>query len=347
MAFSTSSILTPQPTRQDFANAFGNNQRLIRFFEQLTNDVRQTLPDAIVSVQDVSAAPFVVQAASTLVPNAFVLQHGEGLTLTTAPGALTLALTVPVVIADGGTGATDAAHALANLGGVTAAQAAAAAPVQTVFGRTGNVIATTGDYTATQVTGAAHSGANSDITSLSGLTTALSVGQGGTGATTAATARTALGAAASGANSDITSLTAPPIITGTAGVAAPTGFIGELLLAQASGVALANGTPKDIATLPLTAGNWLVWGQIQFSPAATTTQTLLEAGIGQTANTLPAAPFVALFQGAVSAGLSNTLVAPQIAVVTATATTVRIVGAAIFAGSTETASAYIYAMRFH
>jgi hypothetical protein len=39
-------------------------------------------------------------------------------------------------------------------------------------------------------------GANSDITSLSGLTTALSVAQGGTGGTTAAVARTALGAAA-------------------------------------------------------------------------------------------------------------------------------------------------------
>lgn len=41
--------------------------------------------------------------------------------------------------------------------------------------------------------GAAASGANSDITSLSGLTTALSVAQGGTGATTAANARTNLG----------------------------------------------------------------------------------------------------------------------------------------------------------
>jgi hypothetical protein len=40
---------------------------------------------------------------------------------------------------------------------------------------------------------AAKSGSNSDITSLSGLTTALSVSQGGTGATTVAGARTALG----------------------------------------------------------------------------------------------------------------------------------------------------------
>jgi hypothetical protein len=41
--------------------------------------------------------------------------------------------------------------------------------------------------------GAAASGANGDITSLTGLTTALSIAQGGTGATTAGDARTALG----------------------------------------------------------------------------------------------------------------------------------------------------------
>jgi len=44
----------------------------------------------------------------------------------------------------------------------------------------------------------AEAGANSTITSLSGLTTALSIAQGGTASTTAAAARTALGTAASG-----------------------------------------------------------------------------------------------------------------------------------------------------
>jgi len=47
--------------------------------------------------------------------------------------------------------------------------------------------------TITGLTGVASSGANSDITSLSGLTTPLSIGQGGTGATNNATARTNLG----------------------------------------------------------------------------------------------------------------------------------------------------------
>src|SRR5882672_5153759 len=41
-------------------------------------------------------------------------------------------------------------------------------------------------------TNAAHNGANNDITSLAGLTTPLSIGQGGTGQTTAAAAQAAL-----------------------------------------------------------------------------------------------------------------------------------------------------------
>jgi hypothetical protein len=57
---------------------------------------------------------------------------------------------------------------------------AASAPVQSVAGRTGAVVLTSAD-----VSGVATSGANSNITSLTGLTTALSVAQGGTGTTTA------------------------------------------------------------------------------------------------------------------------------------------------------------------
>jgi hypothetical protein len=57
-----------------------------------------------------------------------------------------------------------------------------------------NQSGTSRKVTAAQIrAGLAGSGANSDITALSGLTTALSVAQGGTGATNAGTARTNLG----------------------------------------------------------------------------------------------------------------------------------------------------------
>ena len=74
---------------------------------------------------------------------------------------------------------------------------------QRIFTGTGNVTVILPDGTTwmgpawnsitTSLSGKAAKGANSDITSLSGLTTALSVSQGGTGSTTASGARTNLG----------------------------------------------------------------------------------------------------------------------------------------------------------
>lgn len=61
-------------------------------------------------------------------------------------------------------------------------------------GRTGPVVPAAGDYTVSQVTGAAASGVNSDINEIRGLTTALSVAQGGTGSKDVDGARTNLSA---------------------------------------------------------------------------------------------------------------------------------------------------------
>jgi hypothetical protein len=97
-----------------------------------------------------------------------------------------------VPVTQGGTGASNAPSALTNLGGTGIGTAVFTAST-TAAGRS--------------ALAAAASGANSDITSITGLTTALTVAQGGTGSTTAGGARTNLGAAASGSNADITALT--------------------------------------------------------------------------------------------------------------------------------------------
>lgn len=107
------------------------------------------------------------------------------------------------------------------------------------------------------ILGAAASGANSDITSLTGLTTPLAVTVGGTGATTTSGARTVLGAAASGANSDITSLTgltsALPANEGGTGFAAgyqdgqvligntSTGLLGRSTITAGGNITITNG----------------------------------------------------------------------------------------------------------
>lgn len=66
----------------------------------------------------------------------------------------------------------------------------------------------------------AHNAANSDITSLSGLTTALTVAQGGTGAATAAAARTSLGLGAAATQTYVEGTWTPALALGTPGTSA-------------------------------------------------------------------------------------------------------------------------------
>lgn len=73
-----------------------------------------------------------------------------------------------------------------------------------------------GPLASSGITGAAASGANTDITSILGLMSPLSLGQGGTGATTTTGAAFAL----KGANTDITSLNGPSLGTATSTLAA-------------------------------------------------------------------------------------------------------------------------------
>ena len=132
-------------------------------------------------------------------------------------------------LANGGTGAVNAPDARTNLG----LQSGATTTVGSMATQNSNAVAITGgsiaNITPLEVTSggtgastadtarinliAARSGANTDITSLTGLTSPLSVSQGGTGATSPSTARLSLSAAQSGTNSDITALTANPTIT--------------------------------------------------------------------------------------------------------------------------------------
>lgn len=81
----------------------------------------------------------------------------------------TASIAVPIAVSDGGTGSTTAGGALINLGGTA-----------TGIG----IFTAVSGAAARAALGAAGAGANSDITSLTGLTTPLSVAQGGSGAAT-------------------------------------------------------------------------------------------------------------------------------------------------------------------
>jgi len=178
-------------------------------------------------------------------------------------------------ITQGGTGATSAASARTNLGATGIGSA--------VF-----TAATTA--AARSAIAAAASGANSDITSLTGLTTALSVAQGGTGATTASGARTSLGAAASGTNTDITSMnpTGGLTVGSPTGGAQGTGTINATgIFINGVGVGTGSGSVTSIAVSGGTTGLTTSGGPVTTSGTITLAGTLVVAngGTGQTSYT--------------------------------------------------------------
>ncbi len=162
-------------------------------------------------------------------------------------------------------GATNASggYALAPLQGYVKDSADALRALVNLYGSKLAALGTTGNYEILPVEkggtgattsggalaglGAAKSGANSDITSLSGLTTALSLAQGGTGGKSAAEARTGLGLGSA----------AIAAILGTVSQSGgvPTGAIFESGSSSAgSWVKFASGLMITVQSLSLTPG---------------------------------------------------------------------------------------------
>jgi hypothetical protein len=164
----------------------------------LTSNVNVVVPSTVQQywVNNDTDGPFTlgVKTASgtaTLVTQgATAILYCDGTDIISATTSAAFVGTVPVT--QGGTSAVTADGALTNLGG-------------TGIGTSVFKAATTA--AARSAIAAAASGANSDITSITGLTTALTVAQGGTGANNDTTARANLNAAKSGSNADITALT--------------------------------------------------------------------------------------------------------------------------------------------
>jgi hypothetical protein len=143
-------------------------------------------------------------------------------------------------------------------------------------------------------------------------------------------------------------------ITGTTtNNSAQAGAIGEVISATIAtpGTSLTTATPANVITTPflaLTAGDWDVWGEICFLPAATTSITQLAFGLNSVSATLPAANS-GLVQNTFTAFVPTAI--PQCDNVTARrvslsgATTYYLVAQAAFTVSTLSAFGTLYARR--
>lgn len=214
-------------------------------------------------------------SATLVTQGATAILYCDGTNIISATTSAAFAGTVP--IAQGGTGAVTAPSALTNLGGTGIGTA---------------VFTATTTAAARSAIAAAGSGANSDITSITGLTTPLTVAQGGTGGNTQATARSGIAAAASGSNADITALTnAAGIQIGapTAGAQGAGTINATGLFINGVGVGTGSGSVTSVAAtvpsfLSVTGSPITTSGTLAFSLSGTALP-VANGGTGQTTYT--------------------------------------------------------------
>ncbi len=223
----------------------------------------------------------------------------------------------------------------------------------------------------------AASGSNADITELTGLTTALSITQGGTGGKTANAARTNLGIGTLGTqNASSVSITGGSIAgindlaiadggTGASSAAtaranlgakadagitdassASAGQVGEVstaITAVGTPVTLTSGTPANAISLTLPPGDWELNGMARFDPtAAAITQA---SGSWNTASsTFAGFPDNTQIQGLTGGGITQ-IPLPHRRYNISTTTTIYLVVLSVFGSGSCTARGYIEARR--
>lgn len=150
--------------------------------------------------------------------------------------------------------------------------------------------------------------------------------------------------------------------TGTSGVpikgvstnsSAAAGYVGEIIssiVSSGSAVSLSTGSPSNITSIVLTAGDWDIWSSIAFVTAATTSVTQYRAGICATSATFGLLVGVAETQiinniPAFVPGVSTSIFPIGTVRVTTTGTTYYLVGQSTFTISTMSAYGSLIARR--
>lgn len=142
-------------------------------------------------------------------------------------------------------------------------------------------------------------------------------------------------------------ITTPLIVGITSGSQQTAGNVGTVLssvILNASATSLANATPKNITSLAVPAGNWMLFGNT-FDACSTAAMNSAQSGIGTTTATLPDNALTAIW----NSGSANTnaiaLSVPAMFVSISTPTTYYLVTATTFSAGTVTGCGGIYALR--
>lgn len=222
---------------------------------------------------------------------------------------------------------------------------------------------------------AAASGSNADITELTGLSTALSIAQGGTGGKTANAARTNLGigtlgtqnasaaaitggsisgindlAIADGGTGASTAATAranlgaAPLAGVTDGSSALAGNVGEMIEANASAVSVTSGAITNITSITLTPGEWDVYGEVQLVSSASGVMTNMTGGISLTSATDAGFPYKTALYFNNNASVAQFPTPRRFQQLNASRT-IYLVASTVFGSGTVAAAGYIHARR--
>ncbi|MBU9563772.1 hypothetical protein KTE54_24135 [Burkholderia multivorans] len=135
------------------------------------------------------------------------------------------------------------------------------------------------------------------------------------------------------------------IVGVTNGSSAPAGMVGEDGTASGSGVTLTSGAGVNVASRTLAAGQWLITGNIQVSPAAGTTVTFFAGGVSASSGNVGTFPNSIAIYTSAPAGYTQSFPIPVQLVKLAASTTYYLVANITFSGGTATASGNILAIR--
>ncbi|GAC1042243.1 beta strand repeat-containing protein [Rhizobium sp. No.120] len=140
---------------------------------------------------------------------------------------------------------------------------------------------------------------------------------------------------------------------GTAGVAAPSGYIGQIVNSDVAspGSSLTSGTPLNVTSASLPAGAWQCYGNIQVTPAGTTTIGQFAGWISTTSAAVPTALETSGYFKRVTvssaAGLAEGNNVGPVFFNFTSATTVYLTTSVTFSTSTATAYGALSCVRFH